>query len=57
MTFITAFGCYFGFSFFRIFEEVERVDGVVLESSSVSEANEGKDVIFFIFINEYRDYQ
>ena len=57
MTFIIAFGCYFGFSFFRIFEEVERVDSVVLESSSVSEANEGKDVIFFIFINEYRDYQ
>ena len=46
MTFITAFGCYFGFLFFRIFEEVERVDGVVLESSSVSKANEGKDDIF-----------
>ena len=45
MTFITAFGYYFGFSFFRMFEEAE-VDGVVLESSSVSEANEGKDDIF-----------
>ena len=40
------------FYFFRMFEEVERVDGVVLESSSVSEATEGKDErdIFFIFV-------
>ena len=52
MTSIIAFGCNIRFSFFRIFEEVERVDGVVLESSSVSEATEGKDErdIFFIFV-------
>ena len=48
MAFITAIGCYIGFS---LFDCVERVDGVVLESSSVSEDREKED-IFLYFIKQ-----
>src|SRR5437660_176777 len=51
MAFITAIGYYIGFSFFRLFDCVERVDGVVLDSSSVSEGREKED-IFLYFIKQ-----
>ena len=39
------------FHFFRLFDCVERVDGVVLDSSSVSEGREKED-IFLYFIKQ-----